>query len=228
MDKLFKADNPFWNAMGRVFDVFVLNTLWLIFCIPVFTAGPATTALFYSLFGIIRGDGGYPSRDFWKSFRQNFRQGIRLGIPMTLIGAFLAFDIFLCRKSSGSIFSFFLFFFIIIFIVWLAIALYAFPILAKFERKNTEILIWAFTLCIRHFVRTIGMLLTLAVGLWLCHILHGLIFIAFGLIAETVTALLAPVLAPYLPAPYIEDDEIPAEEKDTPNGTDGDIDPWLL
>ena len=54
MKKLFNMDNPFWTAMGRVFDIFVLNCLWLLCCLPVFTIGPATTALFYGMFGILR------------------------------------------------------------------------------------------------------------------------------------------------------------------------------
>ncbi|MBQ6393347.1 MAG: DUF624 domain-containing protein, partial [Eubacterium sp.] len=47
--KVFNADNPFWQIMDTVFDLFVLNTLWLVFCIPVITIGPSTTAAFYAL-----------------------------------------------------------------------------------------------------------------------------------------------------------------------------------
>ena len=155
MKKIFNMDNPFWVAMGRVFDIFVLNCLWLLCCLPVFTIGPATTGLYYGMFGILRGDGGYPSRDFFKSFKLNFKQGLQLGIPLTLIGAFLALDIYLCYQSGRGIYTFFLFFFAVLFIVWLAVTLYTFPLLAKFERTNKQILIWAFTLCIKNFPRTL-------------------------------------------------------------------------
>ena len=139
MKKIFNMDNPFWVAMGRVFDIFVLNCLWLLCCLPVFTIGPATTGLYYGMFGILRGDGGYPSRDFFKSFKLNFKQGLQLGIPLTLIGAFLALDIYLCYQSGRGIYTFFLFFFAVLFIVWLAVTLYTFPLLAKFERTNKQI-----------------------------------------------------------------------------------------
>lgn len=229
MNKFFDSNNPFWTAMGRVFDVFVLNCLWLVCCLPIFTIGPATTGLFYGMFGIIRGDGGYPSKDFFKSFKQNFKQGIQLGIPLTLIGAFLGLDIYLCYHAGRGIFSFFLFFFLILFIVWLALFLYTFPLLAKFERKNKELLIWAFTLSIQHFLHSFAMIFALIVGLWFCHIIPGLIFIAFGFVAETQTALLAPILAPYLPAPFeIEED---SEQEKTENTSPADLDDeskWLL
>ena len=40
MNKLFNLDNPFWNSMDRVFDLFIANVLWLVCCLPVFTIGP--------------------------------------------------------------------------------------------------------------------------------------------------------------------------------------------
>ena len=175
MKKIFNMDNPFWTAMGRVFDIFVLNCLWLLCCVPVFTIGPATTALFYGMFGILRGDGGYPSKDFFKSFKQNFKQGLQLGIPLTLIGAFLVLDMYLCYHTGRGIYTFFLFFFAVLFVVWLAVTLYTFPLLSKFERTNRQILIWAFTLCIKNFCRTLYMFFALILCLWLIHLLPGLI-----------------------------------------------------
>ena len=48
-DRLFKANNPFWQSMGTVYDLFIVNTLWLLCCLPVITIGPATAAAFYAL-----------------------------------------------------------------------------------------------------------------------------------------------------------------------------------
>lgn len=230
MNKLFDANNPFWQAMGRVFDAFILNTLWLLCCLPLFTIGPSTTALFYGMLGIVRGDGGYPSKDFFKSLKQNFKQGILLGVPLTLVGAFLALDIYLCYHGGGGIYNFFLFFFIVLFILWLSITLYIFPLLAKFERSSKELLIWAFTLCIKHFLQTLFMIVTLIIGLWFCHIIPGLIFIAFGLIAETQSGILASIFAPYLPAPYESESEEISDEPDSEafmDSMDDDM-KWLL
>ena len=217
MKKIFDLNNPFWGAMGRVFDIFVLNCLWLLCCLPVFTIGPATTALFYGMFGILRGDGGYPSRDFFKSFRQNFKQGLQLGIPLTLVGAFLALDMYLCYHTGRGIYTFFLFFFAVLFIVWLAMILYVFPLLAKFERTNRQILIWAFTLCIKNFAKTLYMFFALILGLWLIHLLPGLIFIAPGYMAETCTAIQLTVLDEYLPPVFTEEDTDEAVGADNDN-----------
>ncbi|MCD8019992.1 MAG: YesL family protein [Clostridiales bacterium] len=236
MGKLFDSTNPFWTAMGRIFDVFVLNCLWLLCCLPIITIGPSTTALFYSLFGIVRGEGGYVSKDFFKSFRMNIKQGMLLGIPLTLLGAFLALDIYLCYNAGRGIYSFFLFFFIVIFILWASVTLYTLALLSKFERSSKDLLIWAFTLCIQNILKTFGMLICIVIALWVCHILPGLMFIVPGLAFETVIALFASILAPFLPELYkdeeLEEDTMSAsadsKSKDQTMQPGDDIDPWLL
>ncbi|HBN56514.1 MAG TPA: hypothetical protein DD414_07040 [Lachnospiraceae bacterium] len=199
MDRLFNPDNPFWLGMGKIFDIFVLNTLWLLCCLPVFTIGPATTALFYAMIHLVRDEGFPVTQDFFRSFKQNFRQGILLGIPLTLTGAFLMADVWMCYRAGTGVYTFFMVFFAVMFLLWSFITLYAFPVLAKFEKSNKEILIWAFTLSIQHIGLTILMLFVLAFGLWVCHILPGLIFIVFGLVCEFQSVLIASVFKPWLP-----------------------------
>ena len=206
---VFNSDNPFWNAMGRVFDLFVLNCLLLLCSIPIVTIGPALTAFFYVLIGLARGESGYVSRDFFKSFKANLKQGILLGLPLTLVGVFLAVDILMCRNSGTGIYTFFLFFFAVIFLLWAFITLYAFPILAKFEKKNGEILLWAFVLSIRNWWRTLIMLFAVAAAIFMISIIPGLIFIAPGLVGDVQGNMMAGILKPYLPKLYGENDYEP-------------------
>lgn len=206
-ERVFQSDNPFWRGMGRLFDVFVLNSLWLLCCIPVVTIGPSTTAFFYAMLNLVRGEETYLSKDFFRSFRRNFKQGLFLGVPLTLIGAFLAFDVRLAYKSGTGIFSFFMVFFAVLFLLWSFVTLYTFPLLAKFDNSSRNTLIWAFTLSIRHIPQTLLMLFVLAAALWLCHLLPGLVFIAFGLAGEFCATLLAAILKPWLPNTEAEDAE---------------------
>ncbi len=185
--------------MGRIFDVFLLNILWLLCCLPVFTIGPSTTAFFYAMINLVRGEGNPVSRDFFRSFRQNFKQGLLLGIPLTATGVFLAMDVAISHRAGTGIYSFFMVFFAVMFLLWAFITLYTFPLLAKFEKNSKDLLIWAFTLSIRHLGRTLLMLLMLAVGLWFCHILPGLIFIVFGLVGQFQSMMIASILKPHLP-----------------------------
>ncbi len=223
-DRFFNQDTPFWNEMGNIFDIFILNTLWLICCLPVITIGPSTTAFYYAMIQLARGESGSVSKDFFRSFKQNFKQGISLGIPLLALGLFLIIDIRMCYHAGTGIYSFFMFFFAAIFLFWLFITLYAFPILAKFDKKNREILLWAFVLSIRNLWRTLLMIAVLAFGLWTCHILIGLIFIAPGLIVWCNAHLAVSALKSYLPNPCAEqelkplnfgEEDIPGQEEST-------------
>ncbi|MBQ0059696.1 MAG: YesL family protein [Lachnospiraceae bacterium] len=229
MNRLFNQNTPFWKFMGRVYDAFVLNVMWLLCCIPIFTIGPATTAFYYAMLGMVRQDGGYISKDFIKSFKMNFKQGIQLGLPITLLGAFLALDIYLCYHAGRGIYSFFMFFFVVIFIVWFAVSLYVFVILAKFERKNKEILIWAFTFCIKNLPRTLLLMLEVIFGIWVIHLLPGLVLIMPGLVVESHCGIFSKIFEPYLPTTYD-----PESEGETPANEDfntddiNDVNQWLL
>lgn len=44
---VFNPDSPMMRALGVVWDLIVLNLLFLVCCIPVVTIGPAITALHY-------------------------------------------------------------------------------------------------------------------------------------------------------------------------------------
>lgn len=200
MNKFFGQDNPLWKGMSIVYDEFILNTLWLLCCLPIFTIGPATTAFYYAQINLVYRPDSIVSRDFFRSFRQNFKQGIFLGLPLTAIGLFLSLDVYLCYRSGKGIYTFFMVFFAIMFLLWAFVTLYAFPLLAKFDKKNREILPWAFVLSIKNIGLTILMLAVLAVGLWACHILMGLIFIMFGLVGRFHGTLMASILKPYLSA----------------------------
>jgi uncharacterized membrane protein YesL len=199
MDKFFSQDNPFWQAMGTIFDLFVLNLLWLLCCIPIFTIGPSTCAFFYVVLRLLHGEESTLTRDFFHSFRQNFKQGIQLGLPLTLVGAFLCGDIWLCYRAGTGIYTFFMVFFAVVLLCWAFLVLYVFPILAKYEKSNHEILVLAFTLSIRHLGWTLLMLLAAVAAIWACHLLPGLILIAFGIAGEVQAALFDLILKKYLP-----------------------------
>ncbi len=133
-------------SMGTVFDLFVMNLVWLISCIPIVTIGPATCALFYALIERVQEHGSYITYDYRRSFKRNFKQAMKLGVGFTLVICFLLLDMYLCYHAGRGIFSFFLFFFAALLFFVVITALYAFPVLAKFVCCNEEVLIWVFTL----------------------------------------------------------------------------------
>ena len=47
-DRFFDLDNVVWRTIDKIGKIFLLNLLWLICSLPVFTIGASTTALIYT------------------------------------------------------------------------------------------------------------------------------------------------------------------------------------
>lgn len=73
MWKFFTAESPVGRVVSRLLDLVILNVLYILFCLPVFTIGAATSALYYCTARMADGTFVSPLRDFWKGFRENFK-----------------------------------------------------------------------------------------------------------------------------------------------------------
>lgn len=86
--KPFSYDNWIMTFLSKIFDVFFLNILTLIFSIPLITIGAATTAAHYTALKIHREEGHVWSC-FWKSFKENFKQSTAIWL-MIVVYAIIA------------------------------------------------------------------------------------------------------------------------------------------
>ena len=78
MKNLLSYDSKFITALGVVADMF-LNVLFLIFCIPLVTIGPATTALYSGCRALVE------QKPCFRAFFRSFKNSLRRGIPAWLI-----------------------------------------------------------------------------------------------------------------------------------------------
>lgn len=98
---LFNYDNPVWRFIGKLWDVLVVNILWIICSIPVVTAGASTTAMYYVTLKLARDEDGYTIRSFFKSFKENFKQATAIWLIFLLTGMLLAFDVYYFIKMAA-------------------------------------------------------------------------------------------------------------------------------
>ena len=68
MNRLFDLENPVMVFLGRLADLVWLNILYIICCIPVFTIGAATSALYYVTMKMVKEHRQPPSFRVIKSF----------------------------------------------------------------------------------------------------------------------------------------------------------------
>lgn len=158
MGKIFDMDSPVMRVLNRVGDLLILNVLMIVCCIPVITAGAAFTAMHYVLLKIVRGEEGYLIRGFFKSFRSNFRQATLIWLLMLLVVAVYIGDIWIFNYS-GLVFPKPLIIAVAaVAFVLLMIAVYVFPLQARFENSVKNTLKNAMLLAFANLPRTILMM----------------------------------------------------------------------
>lgn len=201
---LLNINNPFWRFLGKLFDVVVLNLLWTIFCIPIITIGPTTTAVYYVCIGLVQDKTSGAAKAFFRAFQRDWKQSIPLGLLLLALAGLLGFDLWYFLAAGNSLICVCL---ILLLIVILAAGIYAMTLLVLFENSIPEILKNALILALRHPVRSVGMLLLTAgfmVGAVLSLIyfpMLSVVFLIFGpaLVMFLHCLILFPIIKPYLP-----------------------------
>lgn len=204
----FNYDNPVWRFIGKFGDLIILNVLWLVCSLPIFTIGASTTAVYYVTLKLARDDDGYTVRSFFKSFKENFKQSTAIWLILLLAGVVLGVDLyFFVRLFNGSstVKTVMLTVFLAISLVYAAIAMYIFPLQSRFYNPIKRTFFNAFFMSIRHLFRTIGMIVIdgvlIAAGFVFMIPPVLMIFMLFGfpLLAFINSYILSPVFDLYMP-----------------------------
>ena len=136
MSKLFDQNNMFFAIMGVLFDLIILNVLTLLCCIPIVTAGAAFTAMHSVLWRMVRHEETYVARQFFESFKRNFRQSLLPWLGLLLAAVVLAVDGMLAWSMAsmrGPLVACVAFAGLVV----IAIAQYFFPLLSRYEDRQT-------------------------------------------------------------------------------------------
>lgn len=186
--KNLSTDNAFFDFMGRIGDIVILNVLFLLTSIPIVTVGMSATALYQVLFRRMRGECVYPAREYMEACRKEWKGATKIWLFFLLTGALLLFDIFYAENLpdilAGAIGC--------ITTVWYAVLCYVFPLQARFENNMKDVLKNALLLAVKYIPYTLIIAILNAIP-FIC-ILMGVFptmmamplycFIGFGLTAR--------------------------------------------
>lgn len=148
MGSLFNLENPFWNFMGKIADLIILNVLVIICSLPIFTIGASWTALYFVTIRMVRNEEGYLLKDFFRSFKENFKQATIIWLIVLAAAAIVLGDIWICNMMSGQIPTFVIVVVIALGFLLLGTVLYVFPLLSRFENTTKNTIKNAFVLSI--------------------------------------------------------------------------------
>lgn len=160
MGEFFNLDNKFFQGLGKLIDCIIISVLWLFCCVPVITtfyvawqsvavpgwiicwatsflAGPATTALYYTVNKVIRHGRSYMWKEYWHAFRSNFKQSaaamlILFGICVFMgIDCYIMYQMAVAGEKGGLLYIVFLVFIALLIVM----GIYLFPYMARFENN---------------------------------------------------------------------------------------------
>lgn len=95
---IFQTNSIFSTFMSKLGDFIVLNLLFIITCIPIFTIGTSCCALYRSIQNCIIQDHPYAVREYLKIWKENFKQATFLWMLYLFaafaLGAFTRYFVF--------------------------------------------------------------------------------------------------------------------------------------
>lgn len=217
--KFFSVDNAVWRAISRLGEIWVLDLIWLLCCLPVITIGASTTALVYSCMKLQQ-DEGHLFGNFFKSFKENFVQATGIWLIYAAIGALLAGNLIFWNQMDSSGVKIMWILTIALLIPYFGSLVYVFAIQAKFIHTVPQTIHYAVVMAIKHWVTTIQMVCILGIVLYLIFFtinlaLYATLFFGAGVIAYIFAKYQMTVFEHYLPKPKPEWEE--ETETDTEN-----------
>lgn len=154
---MFSPDSKIMQILGRITDLILLNLLFLITCLPVFTIGAAITALYTICFRLMREEYSGITKSYFKAFRANFKAataawGILLVIAVPAV-YYLSrtFQMEGVLQLTGLLFA-------MILLVALMTGSYAFPWISQFDNSVTQSLTNSLILSVSRLPRTAAIL----------------------------------------------------------------------
>ena len=150
-NKAFSYDGGFYTYTSKIFDMLLLNLLWLIGCIPVITAGASFSALYFVTVHSVRGDEKGVFKEFWRVWKRDFKDSL----PVWLIALAMYFVLFLNlgilrEQEPKLIWLFFIVFFVLVLAFLTVFCCYFFPALSTFQMPKKWLLRFSFYAEIKH------------------------------------------------------------------------------
>ena len=173
---IFNIENPVMRYIIRIFDCMCLSILWFLCCLPVFTAGAATTALYETVYRYIRKDEGTLLKIFFGAFRENWKRSTLVWLVMLAAGILLGADLLVFRTLAlqGQFLGKLYWLILLLICVWITWMVYAFAYCARFHGGVKDTLRGAFLLVMLHPVLALTVFVPTAAGILLIWMAPGL------------------------------------------------------
>ncbi|MBS7368634.1 MAG: YesL family protein [Oscillospiraceae bacterium] len=175
----------FWEIFANKFwTFFKINLIYVLFCLPIVTFGPATAAMTALMRNICLERPQFVFHEFWKQFKKNFKQSFVIGLidVIFLCTAVFCHRFFSIYVDSNDYYWFFYALTMAAEIIFLLINFYIYPQIVALDLRMSAIVKNSVILA---FVNLKGNLITLAF-----YILYAILMLFFKYIVLALMPLL--------------------------------------
>ena len=166
---LFRYDSPLFEFLNKVTDLFILNVLCLICCIPIITIGPALTAKYDVAMRIVRKEEPTVLKPYFKAFKENFKQSLIVWVILLAACLLLCID-WSWMIDTGLLNVPTLYFAAAVFITVIVsfIIMTIFPIIARFEVTVKEAFKTSAVFAMLYFYGLVPIIILIVFSVYLC------------------------------------------------------------
>ena len=142
MNSFFGYDSLIFRICDKLVKYIYVSVLWLVFSIPILSIGASTTALYTTVFKVIRKDRGKIWETFWEAFKENFKQSTIMWLIMLFCYFIFAVDVYVfVLYYLNHLLPKFVLIVAVVMVIWgFAITLYILPYISRFQNTIRGIL----------------------------------------------------------------------------------------
>lgn len=179
MGGIFKIDGKLFRFGTKLTDLMIINLLTLLCCLPIFTIGPALTAMHYVLLRLYRDEEGYIVKGYFKSFKENFKQATLIWLIYLGIIAVVGLDAWVIAKGGLAIPAFIKYALVFVGVVGTFSLTWVFVLQSRYENPIKATIKNSFIVSVANFFKTVMMLIMLLVPALLIFISEATLPIVF-------------------------------------------------
>lgn len=203
MKHILNEDGRFYRLLEMIMELGIMNFLFLLCSIPVFTIGPAYVALLACADAFRKGEGTSTAGNFFKHFRAAFLPALVQGIVTILVLALLAYNtLFTMTVFTGPARIVLLGVYFLLFLLVLAFVYYLARLIGQFQNFRIGYLKAALLAVVAHLLRGLCIAVAMASPLILAFLpvavilslLPVILFFWFSTMAVLCMKLAAPSL----------------------------------
>lgn len=169
MKKSFDHITNSWlyRTGAAIGNVVIMSALFMLFCLPIVTAGASASALYYTVYRKYRKKYDSITQDFMRSLKENLKDGIIIHLLYTFFCAVVGFNLYFAFFGINGV-KLPEWYIIVSFIPLLPVVFsypFVYPLLARFKNNIKGTITNSITLCMMNFPKFILIWLILIVAL---------------------------------------------------------------